>query len=290
MENITEALKMASAVLLFIIALSVGMYVINQSKMASDAVLYATDKYEFIDYTDELGTDDEIRASQKRKVGIETIIPTLYKYATEKYTIIFKDGTNSGYEPEKGTFATEPSYMRIYFTTNSNYDVTWRANRTETRKDYVNPYLDGKNKENDQTYPAIGSLATGICIFDEGDENSRQELFRGSQAERKKFLDALIYGGIYLNPKYNAYSTGSSNTCDIRVKPMSKDTEGYDIKVEKGLLEEFSQSVFLEEVGEYNYKVKQTDEEGDDYESGEDTESTSTRNTKRIITYTLITK
>lgn len=287
MENITEALQMAGAVLLFVIALSVGMYVTNQSRMASDAMLYATDKYEFIDYTEDYENEAQIRAAQKRKVGIETIIPTLYKYATEKYTIVFKDGTRSGYKPETGEFASEPVYMQIYYTTNSNYDKTWRENRAGTRKSYINPYVVGWSSPNiDRTYETLGDTATQICIFDEGDESTRQEIFRGSQAERKKFLDVLIYGGTYFNPQYHGSdSITSKDPTHITSDPL---VVGTDIIVEpdESLLNKFSNAVFLEEIGEYNYTPSQVGK--DDSEAGTEEDTSSTKNTKRIITYTLI--
>jgi len=298
MENITEALKMAGAVLLFVVALSVGMYVIQQSKTASDAVLYATDKYEFIDYTNELGTDSEIRAAQKRKVGIETIIPTLYKYATEKYTIIFKDGSGAkhNYNPTTGEFdGAEPEYMPLYYTTNANYEISWASDA------YVNTYLAGKNTINNIAYTKGASEMTAICIFDENDEAKRRELFRGSQAERKKFLDVLIYGGRYLNPTYNTLGLATYDPTEKTfiegMKQNHQSTTNLNLEVEdkNAFIKKYATSIFLEEIGEYNYALENieegTDEEHEDnYEVETNANSTSTRNTKRIITYTLIKK
>jgi len=295
MENITEALQMAGAVLLFVIALSVGMYVINETRTAADTMLEANDKYAYIDYTETLGSREEITAAQKRKVGIETIIPTLYKYATEKYTIVFKDGSKS-YVPETGEFMSPPTYMGIYYTTNTNYAVTWKEKNK--RSSYINPYIANRETINQEdNYEMIGDEAIYICAFDVQDENSRFEAFRSNQAERKKFLDTLIYGGTYQNPSYNgSENAGKINeTWDITKQKTSKKWTGYDIQIEKGLLQRFSKNVFLEEVGEYSYTLTNEDKETGEITDDEynviketQTEDTNTKNTKRVITYTLI--
>ena len=90
MENAVDALKIAFAVFVFIIAISVSIYMFTMVGETSDIVLSSSDITEFMDYTeisDMIGDD--------RIVGLETIIPTLYKYYKENYTVIFRnsDGT-----------------------------------------------------------------------------------------------------------------------------------------------------------------------------------------------------
>lgn len=279
MENVVDALKMAFAVFAFMIAFAVGIYVINQTKSTSDVMMRATDETTSMDYTQELDLDS-IKAGEKRKVGIETIIPTIYKYATEKYTIIFKDGRGN-YNIHTGELSGS-TFMRLYYTTNYNYDVTWRERTTRagrTTPSYVNPYREGEGTVNARTYDEIsgGRKNTdyaAICTLDVSDEQRRQEIFTQTN-ERKKFLDVLLYGGTYVKAAFNDPSLHAQ---DIFRGPAVLNAE--NIKVTEGFAEKYKNSVFLEEVYEFtDNEVTSVEEEG---------ESEAGYLTRRMIIYTLI--
>ena len=91
MENATEALKMAAAVIMFVMALSVAIISYGQVRKTSDSILDMRDREtEYIDgnfYYETTGTE--------RTVGLETIIPTIYRVYYENYRIVF---TGSGME------------------------------------------------------------------------------------------------------------------------------------------------------------------------------------------------
>ena len=61
MENASDALKMAGAVLIFIIALTIVFSLISQIKTTSDSVLFNSDKLNY--YTWETGTLDKRKNS-----------------------------------------------------------------------------------------------------------------------------------------------------------------------------------------------------------------------------------
>lgn len=91
MENAVDALKIAFAVFVFVIALTLAFSVVGQARATSDTVLALNDKTSLYDYVDE----SESNANTKdRIVGFETILPTIYRYAKEQYavTIVDKDG------------------------------------------------------------------------------------------------------------------------------------------------------------------------------------------------------
>ena len=75
MENAVDALKMAGAVLIFVLALSLGITSFSQARQASDAILDFQDREtEYINgdfYYETTGTE--------RTVGLETIIPSIYR-------------------------------------------------------------------------------------------------------------------------------------------------------------------------------------------------------------------
>lgn len=87
MENASEAIIMAGAVLIFVIALTVAMTVFSQARSTVDTVVYATDKTNYYEYLD-IDVSNNIK---NRIVGLETVIPTLYKYYKENYTVVFLD-------------------------------------------------------------------------------------------------------------------------------------------------------------------------------------------------------
>ena len=86
MENAVDALKMAGAVLLFVLAISVAIVSFGQVREAADTILdYKDRETVYIDgnlYYKTTGTE--------RTVGLETIIPTIYRAYIENYKIVFE--------------------------------------------------------------------------------------------------------------------------------------------------------------------------------------------------------
>lgn len=74
MENAVDALKMAGAAMLFVLAFTISMVMFSKARETTDAVLDNLQLKNFFTKVDALDTN------VTRKVGIETIIPTLYRY------------------------------------------------------------------------------------------------------------------------------------------------------------------------------------------------------------------
>lgn len=87
MENAADALKMAAAVLIFVISLSITMNAFGQARKTSQMILDYRDREYDYTYVDE-------STSTERIVGIETIIPSIYRTLTEDYRVVF-DGLQS---------------------------------------------------------------------------------------------------------------------------------------------------------------------------------------------------
>lgn len=94
-DNVSNALLMAVAMIIFVIALTVTFSLISQTKTTSDTVLYSYDDtkyyvqgFEDIIYT--LGNENDLT----RTVNMENIMPTVYRYIKEHYgvTIFNKNG------------------------------------------------------------------------------------------------------------------------------------------------------------------------------------------------------
>lgn len=87
MENAAKALEMAAAVLILVIALAMAMTVISQAREVADLVFYMKDNTNFAEYIDEDATNYRV----SRIVGIDTVIPTIYRHYKEGFNVILKD-------------------------------------------------------------------------------------------------------------------------------------------------------------------------------------------------------
>ena len=162
MENAVDALKIAFGVFVFTMALSLSIYMFTMARETSDIVLQSSDVttlMEYIETSDMIGED--------RIVGLETIIPTLYKYYKENYTVIFlkSDGTP----------------LELYET---------QTNPTLWSPGYTNKYYDDNQD-------------LKICSFDVDEETRRREPWTGNTNYYKQNLDMFLSGGTFVSPSGN---------------------------------------------------------------------------------------
>lgn len=90
MENATDALLMAFAILIFIIALSVTLTTLSQAKSTADIVLFYSDRENF---QSPIQYDPEEYQDGGRDVNVDTVISTIYRCAKEKFSVKISDGT-----------------------------------------------------------------------------------------------------------------------------------------------------------------------------------------------------
>lgn len=96
MENATEALKMAGAVLIFVLAISIIILAFGQVRATSDIILsYKDRETEYIN-------DEENRyygtTTSVRTVSLETVIPSIFRAYLENYKIVFEGLTEPLYK------------------------------------------------------------------------------------------------------------------------------------------------------------------------------------------------
>lgn len=249
MENAVEALKIAFAVMVFIIALTVSIVSFNSVKSTADAILYMKDEANYYDYQGESG-----KAAENRIVGLETIVPTLYKYYKENYTVVFKQGTYF----TTGEI-TDWEYLTVYKTA-SNKDL-W-GNRGAKDSNLKTSYDKLMEKKYNVTNPT-----TNIFSFDLDEETLRHEPWTGSYESTKGNLDCFLKGSAYLNPSNN------NTYIDYSKAPLQAG----------GFIGKYKNKKFLETISEYSYSGGQTNE------SQNENSVTKDKN-KRIITFTYIKK
>lgn len=224
MENASDAIIMAGAILIFVIALSISMIVFSQVRATVDTVLYASDPTNYYEY---LGTNNNIK---NRVVGLETIIPTLYNYYKENYTVVFLDKSGNG--------------ISLYKTQTN--PLTWSDNSTGTAQG-IPPIV---NK-----YPGMnqGTKTTNIsiCSFDVDEETKRHEPWTGSSEDYKSNLDAFLQGGIFTYPNGSGKKYNYAEICNSG-----------------GFIEKYKNSTFRETIGEYSYKASSSSSISQDLDQG----------------------
>lgn len=177
MENAVDALKLAFAVFVFVMALSLAMYMFTQARETADIVLQSSDITEFMDYTslENVIEGTTTVGGNERIVGLETIIPTLYKYYKENYTVIFLNSTGSPLE----LYETQTN-INLWST---GYTNRYYSNNTDLR----------------------------ICSFDVDEETRRHEPWTGNTDYYKQNLDMFLSGGTFYYPNGSGESYNYSD-------------------------------------------------------------------------------
>ena len=86
MENAADALKMAGAVLIFVLALSIIIFAFSQARETADTILTYRDRE-----TMYIESDYYYGSTQsERVVGFETVIPSIFRAYLENYKIVFE--------------------------------------------------------------------------------------------------------------------------------------------------------------------------------------------------------
>ncbi len=152
MENAAEALKIAAWVLIFIVALSIGINSVNQTRQTMDTILAYNDKeYEY--------TYVEESPSTQREVGIESILPTIYKAYSENYKIIF---------PEEYTLYTKKIDGEEKKINYIDLEKESLGNNTNLKKLLIEAILYGKEEKKDElkkSFPNIKFPKKGEALY-----------------------------------------------------------------------------------------------------------------------------
>ena len=191
MDNAIDALKIAFAVLVFVIALTITMRVFSQAKEVSDEVFYMADKTNFYEYT-----SDE-RIPEGRIVSGETIIPTLYRYYKENFNVIILDANGK----ELCTFNLE---QEIKDYNNDYKSAPWLGNANVDTKLRVDiEVAGGKGTNNGVEYKA--QISEGILDYVKGKrfkETFREYRYSGKEITIKE------HGGVgYVEDKNSEKKT-----------------------------------------------------------------------------------
>lgn len=108
MENAVDALKMAAAILIFIIAIGVSFSLFGTAKQTADSIILMRDKQAYLEsaeldngilYTSteaiEKGSIEGFTENGDRVVKKDTVISTIYRYNKEKYGVTIINGSGT---------------------------------------------------------------------------------------------------------------------------------------------------------------------------------------------------
>ncbi len=157
MENATEALKMAAAVLIFVLAISITITAFGQARISAKTILDYKDReydYTYVDY--------DVNQT-KRIVGAETIIPSIYKAYKENYKIVFVDKNGNGMELYKKANALGTETIEIC-SIDLQKDV---LGSDQEKENFIKALLYGsKNSDIISDFEKKGIILPGTNFYD----------------------------------------------------------------------------------------------------------------------------
>lgn len=212
MENVTDALFIAFAMLIFVMALSYSMYMINRLNVTSKVLVYGldeTNQYEAMGLADLSTTDEESRTT--RIVGIDTIIPTLYRYYKESYSVKildqqgnlmqYFDTTTEGAVMDAMSknigqrTAKQKALISLYGTSNKPgylFGAPWMGNTNKDTKARIDMYIEGGKGYINNTLVDYSKEYTGI---DNGEANKYIYLNFYKDRQFKEIFTQYAYEG-----------------------------------------------------------------------------------------------
>lgn len=134
MENAVDALKIAFAIFIFVIAIALSFSIVGQVRATSDVILALNDKANSYDY---VANEDNNANNKERIVSFETILPTIYRYAKEQYAVTIID--NNGKPIVRYDLYTE-GFMNDWNTTLKN------MNRASLRDKSIDKFNEIKER------------------------------------------------------------------------------------------------------------------------------------------------
>ena len=90
MENAVQAIRMGFSMFIFALALTTSMYIFSICGNTAQAIVYYSDEANYYDNISIKGETTTVR-----KVGFDTVIPTLYRYYKENFSVKIYDKTTN---------------------------------------------------------------------------------------------------------------------------------------------------------------------------------------------------
>ena len=238
MENITEALKMAAAILLFVGALSLTIATFTKVRQTSAAVMENSDKntsfYDNIDY------------SSEKIVGLETIVTNCYLYYKNYNTILFYTG-----HLDSDNNLVIDRKMPLYNTESLPVDDE-KTGKKKINSNLLINNIDGTDLSRREIY--------GLDI---NDERSRKEPWIGTDLKNRDFITSFLKAEKTEGYSWSRTALNTSNIVSDHKLFFSflytNYTNGRNFYTENSN----SNMKFVERIGTYKYNYKNDEENSD---------------------------
>lgn len=166
MENAVDALHMAASVLIFVLALSIGINAFGQARQTADMLVSYNDREYSYTYVEE-NTDEAGNVLTERLVGLDSIIPSIYKAYRENYKIVFRDSETS--ETAENLLGNDGLYRKRNNET-GNYDPVYKIDLEkeslagdEQKLEFLSAILYGDDADNfDDISPRLRNLGISL--------------------------------------------------------------------------------------------------------------------------------
>lgn len=238
MENITEALKMAAAILLFVGALSLTIATFTKVRQTSSAVMENSEKnisfYDNIDY------------SSEKIVGLETVVTNCYLYYKNYNTILFYTG-----HLDSDNKLVIDKKMPLFNTESLPVDDD-KTGKKKINSNLLINNIDGTDLNRREIY--------GLDI---NDERSRKEPWIGTDLKNRDFITSFLKaekteGYSWSRTALNTSNIVSDNKLFISFL-YTNYTNGRNFYTENSN----SNMKFVERIGTYKYNYKNDEENSD---------------------------
>ena len=149
MENVTEALKMAFGVMVFVIAITLTFSMVSQARQTSDIIFQIEDDSKY--FQEGLEGVTYLSAGQtEREVGWDTVVSTIYRYKVEDYGVTIIDDSKSG---------SNKIIARFDYDTETKVQ-NWKSNERRYGDDQANPNNTLVNKLNKKVFTKYNELSS----------------------------------------------------------------------------------------------------------------------------------
>lgn len=208
MENAADALKIAGAVLIFVLAISITIFAFGQARQASDTIIDYRDRESYYDNREESEVYYGINlngtvSGLSRTVSFETIIPAIFRAYWENYKIVFV-GLN------------KPLYR---IKQKSGSDIDKYSIDLETMGDTVNNAVISNDDERKRQF--IKKILYGDDIGQDGEKYFREnnvEFFDNSSSLYNQLKRSIQSGNVIKEYVGVYYEKDNPNIPDIMKK------------------------------------------------------------------------
>ena len=212
MENAADALKMAAAILIFIIAIASSFSLFGTAKQTADSIITMRDKQAYLEaeqlegvqYTSsqKVSTYEGFTIYGDRIVGIGEAISTIYRYSKEKYAVTIMD--SQGNVKVRYDSSTENVMRQWYNIADTD---------TQTAQEQKNDYIDEIKKNISTIYVEKNDIKLNLeeiyRLTTEGNSKIKCGApWYGNEEQLRLRISKDIDGGVYTYNKQTYWGKG----------------------------------------------------------------------------------